>query len=193
MAFSVYDLLTKLVPGSALYFSLLYFFGAPMEYLPQFIALFPIYLLGYLNETASSILERNFLFKLFWGNPAEKLLDGKGFSQIRLYDPSEAIRKFESDHNTGEPSKIKMFTKMYSIVSKTDNKRVTDFLANYNLSRNLFFSSIFSSILIVVQSRNVSISIVLSLIAILLFIRSKQRNYWFCKEVIESFIHMKNK
>ncbi|MBL0082194.1 MAG: hypothetical protein IPP37_07060 [Saprospiraceae bacterium] len=47
-----------------------------MEY-NEIVLLIIIYLLGYLIEAVSSIVETPILFRLFGKNPAENLLDGK--------------------------------------------------------------------------------------------------------------------
>ncbi len=185
MPFSVYDILSKIIPGGVLFFVLNILF-IDLE-LGEGTSLIAIYILGYFIDAIASLLERPVMFRLFGGNPAVKLMNGKGFLGIQLEDIETLSKIIETKDAKNNLSRL--FSMFYNTINKKDYKRINLFLEQYVLSRNMLVSCFVSGI--IYMSSNVSIEgfVLFGTILGLLFLRTKQRNYYFAKEVINSYLH----
>ena len=189
MNISLFDILAKLIPGGLLFFFIIH--SAPNVKIEsnQVVGLIIIYVLGYFIEAISSHLERPLIFRLFGGNPAVKLLNGQGYNSIKISRIERLNEIITTKFEQYSDNKLKLFRIFHSIVSKKGYKRVNTFSEQYFLSRNLFVSSFISGILFLIFHFGWIELILFIIILLLAFFRTKQRNYYFVKEVINSYIH----
>lgn len=80
---------------------------------------------------------------------------------------------------------------MHSLVSKKGYKRLEDFHASYIFSRNILTSLLLSGFMYIAYRPSWTSLFVISTIVFFTWLRAKQRNYYFVKEVINTFIYEK--
>ena len=199
MNFRIYDLISKLIPGGVLYIALFYSGLTTQLDKSQVLVLVAMFVLGYLNETIASLLERAVLFRLFKGNPAEKLLDGKKFIHIKLFDMEEVNKIIDKEMPSKRNDLIACFLTMQAKVNKGKDTRIESFQTDYAFARNILIAIFLENIIYIFKDFEYQ-SITFWLycfinIAVLYisFLRCKQRNYYYCKEVIEVFVVEKSK
>jgi len=189
MTFSLYDILSKVIPGGLIFFALILVFPIPKDQLGEATSLIAVYILGYFVETIASLVERPIIFKLFGKNPAVKLLEGGKFLHISLDRKEKLNEIIERDFKEIKDDKLSLFSTFYDVVTKKDYKRVNHFLEHYILSRNILVSFFIGGIIYMSFNFNLTILIFFLVALIFLFLRTKQRNYYFAKEVISSYLH----
>jgi hypothetical protein len=191
MQINLYDILSKLIPGGVLYSTFFYFNYQKdrYEYLTEALALVLIYFAGYVVDAISSFLERDLLFPSFGGDPAQKMLKGQGFMQIKIARLDQLQAYFAQQLPSVE--RTRMFSYMHSLVSKKGYKRLEDFHASYIFSRNILTSLLLSGFMYIAYRPSWTSLFVISTIVFFTWLRAKQRNYYFVKEVINTFIYEK--
>lgn len=187
---SLFDILGKVIPGGLIYFTINHCLIAEKVELSQIILLIIVYILGYLIETVASIFERPIIFKLFGGNPAIRLLNGKSFLDIQIGRLEELNDHVYEKFQKYKDNKIKQFLIFHSIVSKKGYKRVNNFLEQYVFSRNILISYFISGIIYISCHTSWQIITIYIIFLLFFFVRCKQRNYYFAKEVINSYLYL---
>jgi len=188
MTVSLFDILSKIIPGGLMFFVISHALNFKTE-LNEIIVLILVYILGFFIEAIASLIERPVIFRLFRGNPAERLLNGKKYMDIKISRLEKLNEIVNSKFNKYKEDKLRLFLIFHSIVSKKDFKRVNHFMEQYILSRNMLVSCFLSGILFLIFQFGWIQLVISVFLLILIFIRSKQRNYYFVKEVINSFLY----
>ncbi len=189
MTFSLYDILSKVIPGGLILFVLIAVCPPLKTHLGEATSLVAAYILGYFVETIASLIERPLIFKLFGKNPAVKLLEGGRFLHIDLDRIEQLNEIIEKDFEEKKDDKLSLFSTFYDIVNKKEYKRVNHFLEHYILSRNILVSFLIGGITYLSFHFDLKMLALFIVVLILLFLRTKQRNYYFAKEVISSYLH----
>ena len=185
---SLYDILSKVIPGSLFFFLAGVYHWTLHEKIPDVLALFLIYLIGYLIDSCSTIFERVFLFRLFGGTPSTLILEGKSFTNIGIDDFFKVDEYIKTKFADSYVNKQVCFRKMYSIVNKTDVPRVKAFLDAYVFSRNILVSYIIAIAFFLFNYYSYLNLTVAVFIAVLIWYNSKVRAWYFAKEVVDCFI-----
>src|ERR1700733_6844659 len=141
---SLYDILSKVIPGALVFFFLAIYHWTKNEQTGDVLTLFLIYLVGYLVDTISGLLEHRILYWTFGGTPSDMLLKNKSFGGIKIYQIEILNQFMETNYPKLYPDKKASFRKIYSIVNKTEIPRVKNFLEAYAFSRNIFFAYLLS-------------------------------------------------
>jgi hypothetical protein len=191
MTVSLFDILSKLIPGGLLLFAITQSHAINKIEYNEVVVLIIIYILGYFLEAISSIIENPVLFRLFGGNPAVNLLNGRKFLEIgigRLDKINEIVEEKYKEH---KEDKLRLFLIFHSVVSKKEYPRINHFLEQYTLSRNMFVSCLIAGFYYLnCHFTWIGVAVFLLMLAII-FTRTKQRNYYFTKEVINSYLYEK--
>lgn len=189
MTFSLYDILSKVIPGGLIFFAIIAVSPILKNHLGEATSLIAVYILGYFVETIASLIERPIIFKLFGKNPAIKLLEGGKFLHIDLDRKEQLNEIIEKDFEEIKDNKLSLFSTFYDVINKKEYKRVNHFLEHYILSRNILVSSLIGGIIYLSFNFDIKMLLLFIVILIFLFLRTKQRNYYFAKEVISSYLH----
>ena len=189
MTVSLFDILSKLIPGGLLLFAILQSHSITKIEYNEVVVLIVIYILGYLVEAISSIIERTIIFRLFGGNPAVKMLNGEKFLQIKLSRLEKLNEVIEEKYKEYKEDKLQLFRIFHSVVSKKDYPRINHFLEQYTLSRNLLISCSIAGIYYLSSHFNWIDLSLFTMILVIIFLRIKQRNYYFTHEVINSYFY----
>ena len=210
MEFRFEDILKNLIPGSVLscVIALVCFntFGAQefiiiANELKDYTAIILLgiliccYIVGYINDSLSSFLEYHIIHKLF-GRPSYKLLTGKS-ERYWLVNHEDIIanvkNKFPNDkslvfiNKKVQDQKVAAKIFKYASILKIKNDKgeviamVRENYYSYIFSRNLFFSVLFSSIILIIRyyhSLTIFNYFLFSLIIILLSYRRRERDYY---------------
>ncbi|MFP4019802.1 MAG: hypothetical protein ACLFUH_11200 [Bacteroidales bacterium] len=190
MNLKVYDILSKLIPGGIIYAILFYLFEENLPDFPGILLIIIIYILGVITEIIASISERSLLFPTFGGNPAIKLLEGKRFLQVKLYNINEYNNTFKKAFPDIYNDKKTLFNIIYREVNKNREEfpRITDFLETYVFMRNLLISILITGIIYISFQFSILLFTIFLVASFLVWLRTKQRNFYFCKEVIDSYL-----
>ena len=189
---SLFDILGKIIPGGLIYFTINHCLLDEKVEMSQIVLLIVIYILGYLIETVASIFERPILFRLFGVNPALQLLNGKKFLDIQIGRLDELNSHISERFEKYKENKIKLFLIFHSIVSKKGYKRVNNFLEQYVFSRNILISYLIGGLMFVYCHNQWQVIVLFIIFLLFFFVRCKQRNYYFAKEVINSYLYLIN-
>ena len=190
MKFSIYDILSNLIPGFLILFSSSILLDYSSKDLDLVAALVVAYIIGYLNNTLSSWSEE--LFNWSWGGkPSDQLLEGKNVWKVKFYDNKKAKEYLSKEANTESPSNDNLF--QIAMRYSSSNERVKDFNSNYALSRNLIISFILSFTLINIKLWFSLWIFIISILSIfIIWLRAKQRGFYFAREVLTVYIGIKD-
>lgn len=190
MTFKAYDLLSSLVPG---FLCLLAFlnvlddsFDKDMVVPYTAIAFF----LGFLVNTASSWLE-GFYFFTWGGKPSSLLLDGKDIWKVRFYSSVKA-KNLLLEETRPNAKNDELFGTAMRMANGQKDTRVEDFNAMYAFSRSLLTTSIIGTPLLLINHYEEwkYYAILLPILGIL-WLRCKQRAYYYAREVLNVYLKSK--
>lgn len=192
MTFKAYDIFSSLVPGFLLMIGLQNFFeiAYDKDYLVAYTAL--AFLFGYIANTLGSWLE-GFFFWTWEGKPSSNLIAGKGIWKIKIYN-SVALEHFlKGKTTTQNPSSDELFSIAMRYANGEKDTRIDDFNAMYAFARTMLTTVTIAGILILIKNWDDwnYYAIVIPTI-IVLWLRCKQRGYYYAKEVLNVYSKMNN-
>ncbi len=188
--FKIYDILSSLIPGFLLLILLLDFLNIKFE--KDFIIIYTAaaFVLGYLINTIGSWLE-DFYFFTWRGKPSNRLLDGKGIWKVKFCEYEKAklllIKEAPANYTNDVLFNIAM---RYANGSK--DTRVDDFNSLYVFSRSILTTAIISLVIFIIGQFDYRYYICLIPLLIVFWIRCKQRGYFYAKEVLNTYLKLKD-
>lgn len=225
MEFKTFDLMTKVVPGILVMLGAFIFSSTFIEYNNEFlktisgfssillvIFLAISYLIGYLNEAVSSIVEDK--IEPLMRHPSHILLSsGKSLNRILISEPSEVRKSLfdfleikdssnqqEGDISENETHKAKQNRQVYRAAKNYLNihsegrlkERLDEFNNSYIFSRNVVASFLVFGILVIISFIKLKMSIQYTIITsiifiglmILLYSRYRLRHFIYVREVL---------
>lgn len=190
MNFKAYDILSTLVPGFLLLLALLRFLDLPFDkdlILPYTAFAF---LLGYLVNTLSSWLEG--IIEFTWGGkPSTQLLMGKSIWKVRFYESQKVIDLLRLESASNNPSPDELFSIAMRYGNEKDS-RVGDLNASYAFSRSLLTCVVLAGVFLLIRNYDdwhYYMAIIPILIAV--WLRCKQRGYYYAREVLSNYLKIK--
>ena len=134
------------------------------------------------------------MYFLTWGGkPSSCLLEGKSIWKVRFYHHTKAHKALLTDSGDPRAKSDKLFSIAMRVANGTKDTRLEDFNAQYAFSRVLLTTTFFSTIFLLYQHydewRYYAISIP---IVGVLWLRCKQRGYYYAKEVLEVYLKSKS-
>lgn len=192
MNFKAYDIFSSLIPGFLLLLVGLDYFG--LEFDDNLIVAYTAiaFLLGYLVNTISSWLE-DFYFLTWNGKPSSRLLDGKDIWKVRFYQSQKVKQLLIAESTKQNPSNGELFSIAMQQCNLSSN-RVEDFNSAYAFSRALLTCILFGSIFLLISHFSDWRYYMLTIpVLIVVWLRCKQRGYFFAREVLNEYLTSKNK
>lgn len=201
MNFDFYDVFSKVIPGGLLTFVLIvcgYF--TPPDKIPDLAYLFFSYIVGFLIDAfAAKRQVMELIWFLFNGKTSDVLLNGGKFYGNEYKFLGELKSKVGEDWKPDNLSKT--FDFIYRKVLALDAKRVQGFNNHWINTRNLLVSLILSAIPLAFciwnGQRTWSVALLSSSILLfsiwMVFDRAKGRQYYFVKEVLDSYLFIEKK
>lgn len=191
MNIKAYDILSSLIPGFLVLLVLLSTLGFnyDKDYVIAYTAI--AFLIGYIMNTLSSWLE-DFYYFTWGGKPSRKLLDGKGIWKVFFYEHEKAKDLLTQESLKSSPSNDYLFSIAMRYANGKKDSRVDDFNANYAFSRVLLTTALTITSLLIFNNYNdwrYYATLIPSLIII--WLRCKQRGYYYAKEVLNEFLKSK--
>jgi hypothetical protein len=191
MNFKLYDILSSLVPGFLLLLIVLEFFNLSFDkdmILPYTAIAF---LLGFVINTISSWLED--IYFLTWkGKPSDCLLNGKDIWKVRFYQSKKAIELLKSETTNPKPSNDELFSIAIQYANQKDS-RVEDFNSSYAFSRSLLtFVLIGGMFLLIKNYDELKFYLMIIPTMLIVWLRCKQRAYYYAREVLNVYLRTKN-
>lgn len=192
MSFKFYDILSSIIPGFLVLLAILEFAGFPFDSNMVFAYTAISFLLGFLVNAISSWLEDIYFFT--WnGNPSDCLLNGKDIWKVRFYDSQKVKDLLKAEASKSNPTNNELFSIAMRYANQ-ENSRIEDFNAIYAFSRSLLTCAIFSGIILIIRNYDVwELYILIILTVLVIWLRCKQRAYYFAREVLNTYLKIKNK
>ncbi|MBK9413051.1 MAG: hypothetical protein IPN61_06420 [Bacteroidetes bacterium] len=191
MNFKAYDIFSSLIPGFLLLLVVLDYLGLKFD-VDLIVAYTAVaFLFGYLLNTISSWLE-DFYYFTWNGKPSDRLLDGKDIWKVRFYDAEKVKDLLIAEANKKNPSKGELFMIAKQNCNLSDN-RVEDFNSAYAFSRALLTCVLFGCVFLIIKHYfdwRYYLSIPL---LIVVWLRCKQRAYFYAREVLSNYLTSKQK
>lgn len=191
MSFKPYDILSSLVPGFIMLLALLNFLGIDYDkdYVVGYTAV--AFLIGFIINTLSSWLEE-FYFWTWGGKPSSKLLEGKNIWKVEFYDFDKAKNLLTIDSQKNNPSTDHLFSIAMRKTNSLKDSRIQDFNANYSFSRVLLTTVFISTIILLIRNYlDWRYYVVLLPLLIIVWLRCKQRGYYYSREVLNEYLKTK--
>jgi len=191
MNFKAYDIFSSLIPGFLLLLVCLDYFES--EFDDNLIVAYTAvaFLLGYLLNTISSWLEA-FYFFTWKGKPSDRLLNGKDIWKVRFYQSQKVKQLLIEESNKQSPSNGELF----SIAMRNCNlynNRIEDFNSSYAFSRALLTCVLFGSFILLIKHYSDYRYYSAIPLLIVVWIRCKQRGYFYAREVLNEYLTTKQK
>jgi hypothetical protein len=191
MNFKIYDVLSSLVPGFLLLMAIMVLFNLTFnkDLVVPYTAL--AFLSGYLVNTISSWLE-GFYFLTWKGKPSDCLLKGNDIWKVKFYHSQKAKELLSAETTNKNPSNDELF----SIAMRYSNEkesRVEDFNATYAFSRSILTSVLIGGVFILIKNPSdwrFYFTIIPTILIV--WLRCKQRGYYYAREVLNFYLKTKN-
>lgn len=187
MTFKAYDIFSSLVPGFLLLIGLQNFFELTYDkdYLIAYTAL--AFLFGYIANTLGSWLE-DFYFFTWGGKPSSSLISGKGIWKVKIYNSATLKTFLASKTTNANPKDDELFGIAMRYTNGEKDNRIDDFNAIYAFSRTLLTTVIIGGILVLIKNYHDWRYYAVILPAIfILWLRCKQRGYYYAKEILNVY------
>ena len=191
MNFKTYDILSSLVPGFLLLMVILGFFNLSFDkdMIVPYTAI--AFLLGFLVNTISSWLED--IYFLTWkGKPSDCLLNGKDIWKVKFYQSQKVKELLKTETTKSNPSNDELFSIAMRYANQKDS-RVEDFNSTYAFSRSLLTSVLIGGIFLLIRNHNDwKFYLIIMPTIIIVWLRCKQRGYYYAREVLNVYLKLKN-
>lgn len=190
MNFKIYDILSSLIPGFL--FLIIILDALKLNYDKDWIIVYTAeaFLLGYLINTIGSWLE-DFYFFTWGGKPSNRLLEGKSIWKVKFCEYERAKQKLAEDAPKNS-SNDDLFNIAMRYANGSKDSRIDDFNSLYVFSRSLLTTALLSIIILISFHYNdCRYYILLSVLLLILWIRCKQRGYYYAKEVLNVYLKQK--
>lgn len=190
MNFKTYDILSSLVPGYLILLVFLLVLELPFEKEAIIPYTAIAFLLGYLVNTLGSWLE-GFYFYTWGGKPSTQLLEGKDIWKVRFYQSKRAKELLINELGDTDASIDAMF--FVAMRYGNGQSRVDDFNSMYAFSRALLTTAVIGfGLLIIPNYHNLQLYLVGLPIIFILWLRCKQRGFYYSREILNAYLKAKN-
>lgn len=191
MTFKLYDILSSLIPG---FITLCFIFFAfniafDKDILVPYTAI--AFLLGYVINTLGSWLED--LYCLSWGGkPSRQLLADKGIWKVTFYHGAEVRTLLQAETKNLKATDDELFNIAMRYANATKETRVEDFNSSYAFSRSLLTCVLISTIILLGKNyMDWHYYAILLPLLLIVWLRCKQRSYYYVKEVLTVYFKIK--
>lgn len=192
MTFKAYDILSSLIPGFLAVLMLLSAFD--MQYDNDLVIAYTAiaFLAGYIVNTISSWME-DFYFFTWGGKPSDRLLDGKSIWKVRFYHHTKVKGLLQSDSSNPSAKNSELFFIAMRYANGQKDSRVDDFNALYAFSRSLLTTVLIGTAILLIENyKDWRYYAVLLPALIIVWLRCKQRAYYYAREVLNVYLKLKN-
>jgi hypothetical protein len=191
MNFKLYDVLSSLVPGFLLLLVALNFVNLSFDsdLVVPYTAI--AFLLGYLVNTISSWLEDIYIFT--WnGKPSDCLLNGKDIWKVRFYESQQTTGLLKAETKKTNPTNDELFSIAMRFAHQKDS-RIEDLNSSYAFSRSLLTCVLIGGIFLLIRNYNdFKLYFLIIPLIIVVWLRCKQRAYYYSREVLNVYLKIKN-
>lgn len=192
MNLKLYDLLSILIPGFLLLIAGFLFLGIP--YNDSLVIAYGAasFLIGYLVDAISSWLE-GFYDWTWGGKPSVNLLDGKPIWKVRFpeYERARQLLQEEAGNQNLGNADLFQIARRYSAKKSS---RVEEFNSSYAFSRSLLTCGLIAgTVLWINHYSDWHYPAIILPILFVLWLRAKQRNYYYAREVLNAYLRIKSK
>lgn len=192
MNFKAYDILSSLVPG---FLAVLILLNAlDIRYDKDMVIAYTAiaFLLGYLMNTISSWME-DFYFFTWGGKPSSRLLDGKDIWKVRFHQSSKVRGLLLAEWGNSSATNDQLFSIAMRHANGHKDGRADDFNALYAFSRSLLTTIFIGSVILLIENYdNWKYYACLIPAVIIVWLRCKQRAYYYAREVLNVYFKAKN-
>jgi len=193
MKVELYDIISKIIPGGLVYAPILYYDLLPNadSISSEVVALIIMYVLGFLVDAIGYFIQRP-LYWTFGGLPSQKLLSGGSFSKISIHNLDVLNVYIERTYPQKDiADKNWLFNTINTIVRAKESKRIQSFYEGYIAARNILVASILVLIIVLVKQFNWLVLGIGVSVLLLIWYRTKTKNYHFVQLLINTFIARK--
>lgn len=186
MKLSLYNVLSHLIPGYLIYIVIFYCFEIDAQFLNSLSATAVAYLIGYFVNTFGAWIE-SFLYWTWGGAPSLQLLEGKSCNRIKFSENNKIrkllIEKYDVKDNSDVLFKVAMRI-------SADGGRISSMNEQYVFSRSILISVFISFAWLSFEFWQSSLFWTLGLLLILIsWYRSKERGFYYVKEVLNKALN----
>ncbi len=188
MSFKPYDILSALIPGFIVLLALLSFFELEFnkDYIVPYTAIG--FLIGFMVNALSSWFE-DFYYFTWGGKPSDKLLDGKCIWKIKFHEYEKVKEMLKQKCGKTNPTNDNLFAIAMRYSNSQKDSRVPDFNANYVFARALLTTMLIVTVaLLSTHFLEWKYYAVLIPILIIIWLRCKQRAYYYVREVLNEYL-----
>lgn len=191
MNLSIYDILSHLIPGFLVYASMLYSFNIDIDRYSTITATALAYFIGYIINAISSWSES--ILHLSWGGkPSDNLLEGKPIWKVAMFEGKRVKKMLLADCGNKHASNDELFEFARRNVNFDAGTHLSDFNAAYSFSRSILISVLFGLIMVIISNPDVYLIIIGTVIFFITWLRTKQKTYYFVREVFIEYMKLKN-
>ncbi len=188
MNFNLYNLLSILVPGFLILMGIMYRLDLSQSSIPALPATALAYVIGYLVNSISGWLE-GIIYWTWGGEPAVQFLKGKGCGRIRFNEVDELKGIITNGKDCSEK---KIFEVSSRLVGQ--DEIISNMNASYVFSRVILVSSFIIYLILLPEYIGVYLYHAFSISLIILFwYRSKERAYYYVKQVFVAALNKNTK
>ena len=190
MNFKYYDILSFLVPGFIIYqlISITIQDLPNVEIIPSLAIAFVI---GYFINAISSWLEA-ILFLTFGGKPSVNLLKGNNIKKVVFHEQKKAIKLLKEEVEQEDDENV-MFSVAMRYANQSENERVENFNAIYAFSRVLLLTLLIVFIILTLKFYdNYLVYVIMIPLILMSWQRCKERSYYYAREVLDTYLKLKN-
>lgn len=190
MSFTIYEVISHIVPGYIVVFFLRNQLGIDITDMGGLEIVALAYAIGFVIQTLASWAE-NIMYITWGGKPSIQLLKGKQIWKVKFPSWKEARELLlkEAKQNRSDISEDTLFEIAKRKVDSLKYERVISFNAVYALSRAMTMSFLVSFLgSIFFKQATLQLTLILGFLTVISWLRAKQRGFYYCKEVLSMYL-----
>lgn len=192
MKFKSYDILSSLIAGFLILLPCMQLLN--IKYDSDLLVFYTAlaFFVGYINNAISGWLEQIYYWTWF-GKPSSRLLEGKSKCKVKLNESAKIKQCLLEDANNGAATNDDLFEIAKRKTADSKNSRIQDFNETYAFSRSILTTSIIGSVFVLINNpSNILYYICAFVLILIVWQRSKERGYYYAKEVLNQYYTDKN-
>ena len=126
------------------------------------------------------------------GKPSDRLLNDKDIWKVRFYHSQKAKDSLKAETTNPNPSNDELFSIAMRYANQKES-RVEDFNAAYAFSRSLLTCVVIGGIFLLIRNQiDWKFYVLILPTIIIVWLRCKQRGYYYAREVLNVYLKTKN-
>lgn len=187
MNFSLYNILSQLVPGFIVYAAVAYTFDIDYKGLDPLVLTAIAYSIGFVINSISAWIEGSF-FRILGGLPSDELLKGKSCGRIKFYEWDKCKTLLKERNGGADPKTSALFGTAMRVAN--NEGRIQEMSNEYAFARGMLIAFVGAGLILALDMHcEVWFWLTYILLVLITAYRTKEKGYYYAKEVLTTALN----